>query len=762
MRYARNSNPNSTIILSARQRLTKLARRARYPLRRLMAFYTTLCLIFTGIVPVALPAQPVAVPALGAPQPLDQAARQPVYDSAQQNAQSIDEWQALVAAGNPVQPPWEAAADAEIAANVAAVTNSDAYLGPNEYRDYLQSQLDLQKGTDVAQWEDALNAMTVTEREQFLAGIMSRAGQRIAGDAQTGASDYENWQRRFDAAYGQGLGEYNTALNAVEQDYAAALAALQNQAAAFQTQLAQIQSYESQVRTQIQNQITSMTSFLGSSGLFDNGSGGLNTPGLQLQGFIDDMNLALTNGTPLSTISQSIVTFLDARRNDAITTRNNWQSQVDRGGTTPQQSITASIAILPHEHPEVSAIMDFVLNGNQAALIGVVRTITGFGSEIDISISATDAHGYTDSYLAVSIDRNQYVSQIPGGEIAPGYDRRWDAFIYRAPFQCYGANRYNSDACGNGNFTPYVVPEQYIRYWIQYTATDTNANTWNGYVLDLDPVLADWRDNVLPAIQSWEAQAAALEANYTAWQAEAANLRTAAESRRDASRTAILEDRHRWMRDAQQSASSVVSAVRASTSAAGAALASTGGAGSIPQSLFASIPATSDGTPAGSLAAVNAAEIYRSSIQGTNGVSSSLAAVQALQTSVPTPAALDSSGLQTFLSATSNSLGGLQNLAYSDSLAVQAEESRQNAIDMLAKMIGQSNVDETRQEVEYNIHEDTPVLLRPEGWEDAIETRLETDEEMQKRIAAQRARDFQVEVLEDGTIIARREIKTGQ
>ena len=130
----------------------------------------------------------------------------------------MSDWETRIDSGAPTEPPWETAANAEIAANVAGVTNSDAYLSTTEYRDYLRAQLELQQGTSIAQWEDALNAMTVTEREQFLAGIMSQAGQRIAGDAAGGAGDYEAWRRRFETAYGQGLGEYNVALNAVEQD----------------------------------------------------------------------------------------------------------------------------------------------------------------------------------------------------------------------------------------------------------------------------------------------------------------------------------------------------------------------------------------------------------------------------------------------------------------------------------------------------------------------------------------------------------------
>ena len=69
---------SSTLADITSRRATKFARRVRYPLRRLIAFYTTLCLIFTGIDHVEMPAQKVAVQSLGTTQPLDPAARQPL------------------------------------------------------------------------------------------------------------------------------------------------------------------------------------------------------------------------------------------------------------------------------------------------------------------------------------------------------------------------------------------------------------------------------------------------------------------------------------------------------------------------------------------------------------------------------------------------------------------------------------------------------------------------------------------------------------
>ncbi len=94
---------------------------------------------------------------------------------------------------------------------------------------------------------------------------------------------------------------------------------------------------------------------------------------------------------------------------------------------------------------------------------------------------------------------------------------------------------------------------------------------------------------------------------------------------------------------------------------------------------------------------------------------------------------------------------------------LQAEEARQQTIDMLVGMVTQDNVQEERQEIDYNPYEDVPVLLRPECWENVKATRLETNEEMQERIENQRARNYtDVKIGKDGTIIASRAIKTGE
>ncbi len=96
----------------------------------------------------------------------------------------------------------------------------------------------------------------------------------------------------------------------------------------------------------------------------------------------------------------------------------------------------------------------------------------------------------------------------------------------------------------------YHLPSITYYTMVNYTWEDANArhnaNIWQGYVNDLDPVVAHWRDDILPAIQNWEAQVATFQADYAAWQAEADQQRASAKAAYEAAVGQIVGERNRW------------------------------------------------------------------------------------------------------------------------------------------------------------------------------------------------------------------------
>ncbi len=96
----------------------------------------------------------------------------------------------------------------------------------------------------------------------------------------------------------------------------------------------------------------------------------------------------------------------------------------------------------------------------------------------------------------------------------------------------------------------YNVLERLLTITFSYQWEDANArhnaDIWQGYVNDLDPVVSHWLDDILPAIQTWETQVAVFEADYAAWQAEAAHQQAAAQVTYDKAVSEIIQQRSKW------------------------------------------------------------------------------------------------------------------------------------------------------------------------------------------------------------------------
>ncbi len=706
--------------------------------RRITSAITAVALALATVIPHPSLLAQTPVPSL-TPQGFDEAEYAALYNSAA-GAGSVSEWQALIDQGLATSPPWEATLDTEIAGHVGAVTDSDAYNNTAAYQDYLAAQLELQKGADVAQWNAGLSAQEEYQRQVYLAALMSNYSDEMEQEANAAGSN-ASWQDQFDYDYYQGLREFETALSAVDQEYATTISELDQQDAIFQQRLAEIQQYEDTVRSNITAQVTNLTNFLSSSGMFYDGGGNLNAAGLQLQTLLDDVNDGLNNGTALSTISDQIATYMEARETDALQEQADWTAASTWNANTSNTIAIGSLSVWLDSYPEVVGIMNYVLDGDASTAIDQIRGYMGYDSAVDITITGADAIGFSYSYPPTAQWGGETLSSLPDNPhdyYGTTISTKWAAFTYIAS-GCFGPNVWNPGPCGY----PASLPEQYTTITYDFTATDTNAvanaATWGGYAAALGPMANTWRNDVIPAIQNWESQTAALEANYSAWQAEASSLRSQAESQYAQSRTAILGERSQWLGEVTRIANAGESLSRSAQTSTEEELA----------------PAPLPVVPR-----VTAQSIYNRNRDSENSLAAARSLGRDTLSNLTSP---DTSALENFLETTQRSLTGLQNLAYTESIQLQAEEARQQTIDMLVGMVTQDNVQEERQEIDYNPYEDVPVLLRPEGWENVKATRLETNEEMQERIENQRARNYtDVKVGKDGTIIASRAIKTGE
>ena len=745
--------------------------------RKFTAWILILCLTLTSVDPSGgLLAQPVTVPTLANPA-VPTSDLDPDFAQAQ-SFTAMDDWERFVANSKlTLAAEWELQAEAQIQAEVLNVTIADSFNSVDEYRAYLRAELLSQKNQQFAAWEAEADARIDAQRMQFLAGLSQQQADASLpekdltirdGDDQTEAAEQlseadsesevrvddisadvselrEKWTYDFIQQANQGLSEFAAALAALENNYEGTLAELDAQDAAFQQNLAAIRQMEQNVRDAVSNTVDQMEAFLNSSGLFDNGSGGLNANGTALQTLINDMRTGLNDGDPLATLSQQMLTYMQARRTEAQSEVSYWNSQINSSGI-PFYNVAMSGPGWINS-PEAVMMWEFYSAGNTNGLENYIRTQNGYGSHIDITIHGGDARGYTVNYPAP-------VAAFPGG--LRGAGNVWTSHNANINFPTNGSylNRIQSafyyhydPLCGGASYTcANPTLEQYLEFWISWSAVDNNAvanrNTWQGYVNDLAPVIDEWENTLIPALNNWEAQVTAYETTYANWQTTSQQLRDEAKQSRDTRVAAIRAERDSW---------------RAGVNNAFAR----------GNRLWDLIEARlTDKKGSLQLAKLVAANAFNGidkpkSRDLLTGARDTYSEAFGLRGETQTSLTRDDTLYRTLQAATST-LNGLQNYAYAATLNDEAQDLRQVAIDEVVRLLSTDFENTERQTITYNPYEELPVLLRPEGWETAEAEREETDEEMAARNRDEVLRNYEINVHDDGSVTARRLIQSGE
>ena len=526
--------------------------------------YAFVAIILLSLSP-APDARPVTVPDLntGTFQNTD---LDPTFNQADLSG-SQAQWEYLVATGlNDLAAQWEAAADLEIDNQVAAITTSDAYTTTAEYRAYLRRELEMQKGEDLATWELAADIAIQDRRSAFLDELARRKREATAADRQAfeesstlvvtsngNPIDLEERVNRMQAGWSslfaedveRGLAEFGGGIAVLEQDYAQLQRTLRRQDNEYQAGMLEIQGYENQVRTAVSNSAVQLEAMLGPGGMFEeevcdpsnNCVTQLNQAGQDLQTLLNDLKDSIVNEASLSTLARQMVTFLQAQKTQAQATAASWTAQARQ-----TENISSTIGILFGQGassvtlPEVAAIIAYRNSGgaNDAALKNILGKNLATGLSIE-SISNPDVCGFGS--------HNPYPITVGSSNTD----------------QCYsaagmGAFSYSATGVGGWAGVPLIVTgtfdEQFIRFqgsYVIYDANaDANATTWGDYTSDLDGFLNTWND-LLPALTNWEAQSAAYEADYAAWQTSANTALQQGAAAYEAGVTELVNERSKWV-----------------------------------------------------------------------------------------------------------------------------------------------------------------------------------------------------------------------
>ncbi|MCR9145541.1 MAG: TIGR04388 family protein, partial [bacterium] len=519
----------------------------------------------------ALHAQPVTVPPLTTPA-FNNADIDPALAAATQTAGSQPHWEVLVEQAQILLgAAWESQVDATIASQVASVTQSDAYNANANYQQYLVNELVIQKEAAREQWMTAAERYIDQHRIGFLSSnngdgdlneffedsddiqdqgaATTQAGENgnlsLSEAAQRLEREREVYRLRMRAHVEATYAEYQGALGRVNADrnaYMQAVAAADTQ---FQQNLAQIDAYEDQVRNGIQTLTTNLSNYLANSDQFyatvvnaDNtvtvDRANMNAAGVTLQNLLNQVQTGLTNRDPLSALATQLTTYLQNRQTQAQANATGWDNQIYTnvaGTLRTQAGVSWPVSASPVYDPVLRAnLLNLVQNtiNTDPAYEGVSYAIESLQGN-DANLQSYLRQGDRRTVTAVANVSVCGRSPLTNYNIAPGQ------IATASNGECYQSAGYDFgvwDATAVAGVPPVIlaligmVPEDEYHWYADYTLYDANAeanrDTWNAYDSQLGAMLTQWQNDVLPAIQNWETQSAQYQANYTAWQAQAA------------------------------------------------------------------------------------------------------------------------------------------------------------------------------------------------------------------------------------------------
>ncbi len=518
-------------------------------------------------------AQPVPVPSLNT-NPFQSGDFDPYFQKAlSSNTQAS--WEYIVSQGRySLAAQWEAAVDTEIANHLSAVGTSDHFHTVAEYRDYLKDELQLQKQTAFAAWELSADVIIEGRRESFLAALAAEKQRKTLqesddtiDEADTSVPDISDqqrdWEEEFGDAVDDGFQQFQKALGEVHFEYTSFLGELQQKEDEFEEYRLQIEHYEQVVRDGIQQTVYNLDNYLQSNGLFHKetcvaeGAAATQTQtcttdmntysdaGDRLNTLIHDLQDGLDQDAPLSTLATLMNDYLEDEHQIAEDRRDYWDGLIRNNYTYDR----AGFALNNNAYgvPEISHALAVLGGGMNAGIAGMVAANND--PRVVESVNWANVRGYSHSY---NVHPDQVGHSGAGESYNPHGDNafhfNWEqkhTYVYACP------GPYGIAWCPGEYTSHHTSYEQYGHVQVNYNWYDPNADAnhqiWSGYVNDMDPVLAHWRDNIVPSIQNWEAQVAEYTANHQAYLASAAVQREQAAQQYNDSVNRIVESRNKWL-----------------------------------------------------------------------------------------------------------------------------------------------------------------------------------------------------------------------
>lgn len=513
-----------------------------------------------------LSSQPVTVPNLNTPS-FNSKEFKPVLDAAE-NMYNQNDWEYIVSQVKGVlQAKWEQSVDQQIQIEVSNVTQNDSINGSDAYKQYLQSELRIQKEKALKVWMLSAESLIENRRVTYLAANSQRSEDNTLATSQKELSNIPapirsrakaeefkralsvlankkaQYRRNVEAQANQAMADYQRALSQLDLDRESFIAAMNAAEAQFQSQLKQIEALEANVIQGITSSLDNMENYLQSSNQFyvetcdlqnvcSYDTNTLNASGQSLRNLIDDLRTKISNKAPLTAVVTQLQTYLVNQKANAQTERDIWQGKITTSGSwTADQQEVGGVPInslgyivvsgFPLNWPAAFAEVSNQINTNPA-----YATVKAAIAAFDGSPAALEAIIQFD-HRTVSVNSVSICGE-GNHAVAPLQTGTWSIN------DCYGGPGTGMDFAvfqADSWVGPPPVPVSSLfaeqRYEVQasWTWTDPNAqnnrDVWQGFMNDLDPMILAWQNDLLPALQTWNAQKATYQANYASWKADA-------------------------------------------------------------------------------------------------------------------------------------------------------------------------------------------------------------------------------------------------
>lgn len=430
--------------------------------------------------------------------------------------------------------------------------------------------------------------------------------QRLQTEIQAAAN---SWSQNFNQNFQQGISDFTTAFSSIESNYQNLLNSIDSNDQAFQANLTAINEYKSFVKDSIRSVLTSFEEELGKACterygcVYREANGDLNAAGLKLQSLVDQIKPKLNDNSinptmELTIFSQQVRDFLIDQQIGADSEFNRYNPWINSLQTDPFTQYTLSDNVYDsgyaYSDTTKSNLISSVMYGDYEYWSGITRQSwwTGEGDNDPALINLVNAlqadynngdTNYTQlsAMLRGNLGPDKVLTQI---HMANAYARdregRNNAKFMGVPIAYVQRSGFEGNMlAGANNFAFFGIPGQTnwnqwaalrcapigcivdhhqldsvimaITYSVKDLVVESQANYWKSIDSSMQGQVGKYNNEILPAVQNWEAQVANYDRFYTEWKVQADVARERAQADYEASLASLEAEKQAWIANSQ-------------------------------------------------------------------------------------------------------------------------------------------------------------------------------------------------------------------